>query len=454
MSFFIKSKPANGSTKFSADKRRKRKAEKISRDVEVTSSEDEGEGSGLNLQDKSSDEDETAQEKKLRLAKIYLEEIEKEERRRLEDKEVSKEIISKRLKTDHLKQIGKYEVTIADKCTGADLNNLKNLKCKEQHNTITCVCLSSDDKWVFSGSKDGVVVKWSLTEHKKLGVIPFVKTNIDIIKGHTSCINCIAISTDNNYLVVGDNSGMIQIWDPNTLKHLGTLKGHKKPITGLCLKRNSHTLYSSSQDRSVRVWSLDEMTFVETLFGHQDGITSIDVLNTDRPISSGGRDGTIRLWKVSEESQLIFNAQPENVDSVKLINEQYFLSGGDNGQVCVWSCIKKKPLCIVKAAHGCDPLNEQPYWISAVAALIHSDIVASGSQDGYIRLWKVEDRYRKISKLFEIPITGFVNALAFTSDGKKLVAGVGRDHRLGRWSTVKSAKNTICIIPLLINDST
>jgi ribosomal RNA-processing protein 9 len=456
MSFFLKSKPVNGIARFSADQRRKRKAEVFSKEKdEITSSEDEEVTNESNLAEQSSeDEDETAQEKKLRLAKIYLEEIEREERRRLEDKEVSKEVISQRLKTDHLKQLGKYEITIADKYTGVDHNNIKILKYREQHNTITCLCLSSDNKWLFSGSKDGVIVKWSFQDYKKVGVIPFVKTNVDQIKGHTGCIYCMAISTDNKYLVVGDPSGKIQIWDPDSLKHIGTLKGHKKPVTAVCIKQNSHTLYSASNDRSVRVWSLAEMAFAETLFGHQDGITSIDVLQSDKPVSSGGRDGTIRLWKVSEESQLIFNAFPGHIDSVKLINEQNFISGGDDGQVSVWSCLKKKPLCSVKAAHGDDPSNSQPHWITAVASFPHSDVIASGSHDGFIRLWKLEDRYRKISHLFDVPVTGFVNALMFTSDGKKLIAGIGKDHRLGRWSAVKSAVNSICIIPLQVKDST
>lgn len=130
---------------------------------------------------------------------------------------------------------------------------------------------------------------------------------------------------------MGDTSGMIQIWNPLTLEHINTLKGHRKSVTGLCFKQNSHTLYSCSIDRSVRVWSLDDMAFVETLFGHQDGVTAIDILNSDKPVTSGGRDGTIRLWKVSEESQLIFNAVGGNIDAIKLINEQNFISGGDDG---------------------------------------------------------------------------------------------------------------------------
>lgn len=46
------------------------------------------------------------------------------------------------------------------------------------------------------------------------------------------------------------------------------------------------------------------------------------------------------------------------------------------------------------------------------------------------------------------PAPGFINALAFTSDGKRLIAGVGQEHRLGRWWRDPKAKNGILVIQL------
>lgn len=63
---------------------------------------------------------------------------------------------------------------------------------------------------------------------------------------------------------------------------------------------------------------------------------------------------------------------------VKLINEENFFSGGDDGQLCVWGCLKKKPLCSVPEAHGKDETNGQPMWISSIATLLNTDLVASG----------------------------------------------------------------------------
>ena len=113
-------------------------------------------------------------------------------------------------------------------------------------------------------------------------------------------------------------------------------------------------------------------------FGHQSGITSIDALSRERAVTSGGFDKTVRIWKIVEESQLIFNGHEGNIDVVKLLNDDNFLSCGDDGQLCLWGCMKKKPLCVMPKAHGTDDITGLPLWISSIATLLNTDLVASG----------------------------------------------------------------------------
>ncbi len=134
----------------------------------------------------------------------------------------------------------------------------------------------------------------------------------------------------------------------------------------------------------------------------------------------------------------------------------------------LWGSQKKKPLCSIPAAHGVGSTNNQPNWISSVAALANTDLIASGkyqylrifsklsiyfcvqagSQDGFIRLWKCGENFRSLTPLMSVPVKGFVNSLAFSSDGKLLIAGLGQEHRLGRWWRDGSAKNEIIVVPL------
>ncbi|OXB72358.1 UNVERIFIED_CONTAM: hypothetical protein H355_005427, partial [Colinus virginianus] len=269
--------------------------------------------------------------------------------------------------------------------------------------------------------------------------------------GHTAHILCIAISSDGKYLATGDRNKLILIWEAATCKHLYTFTGHRDAVSGLSFRKGTYQLYSASYDRSVKVWNVEENAYVETLFGHQDVITGMDSLSRECCVTSGGRDGTVRFWKIPEESQLIFYGHQGSIDCIQLINEEHMVSGADDGSVALWGLAKKKPLALVRQSHGMQGSAQdlqQPYWVSAVAALLNSDLVATGSHSGCVKLWKCGEGFQKLESLYDIPLNGFVNSLKFSSAGDFLVAGIGQEHRFGRWWRVKEAKNCICIIPL------
>ncbi|KAL7303391.1 hypothetical protein TKK_0004576 [Trichogramma kaykai] len=405
---------------------------------------DEQNGQNQGYESESESEEETAQQKKIRLAKQRIAEVEEEEQDRLE---FDRGAIDKRLHEEYLEEKGRLRKNVADSYTGHE--EIKVLKCKDHRDPITCCCLTSDGQTIFSGSKDGSIVKWSVSTHKKISSIKRQdKTNKDGLK----YIRCLAVSSDGKYLVAGSNSKFIHVYNATDLKHLKNLQGHRDVVSGLVFRKNTHFLYSASMDRCVKEWNLDDMAYVQSLFGHQSGITSIDALSKMRAITSGGFDTSVRIWKITEESQLIFqNNFSGSIDEVKLINEENFLSCADDGTLCVWSAQKKKPLCHELSAHGIDETNGLPICILSVATLLNTDLVASGCRNGTIKLWKVGNTFKTLQLLFEIKIPGCINSLSFTPDGKQLVAAVSQEPKLGRWWRIPEAKSGIYIIPLTMN---
>jgi hypothetical protein len=47
-------------------------------------------------------------------------------------------------------------------------------------------------------------------------------------------------------------------------------------------------------------------------------------------------------------------------------------------KISLWSALKKKPLHTINNAHGSDPSNQEPRWISALATLPSTDLIATG----------------------------------------------------------------------------
>ncbi|XP_074661787.1 U3 small nucleolar RNA-interacting protein 2-like isoform X2 [Tubulanus polymorphus] len=404
----------------------------------------------------SSEEDlETAQEKRIRLAKQYLSQLENEEKLQDEDREAQKDLIAHRLKQDVLEQSGRLHRYIADQFLPPEAEDISVLRAHQL--PLTCLVISPDNKYIFTASKDCHIIKWNLETCQKIHTIKGgKKLDPKTSAGHKSHVLCLAISSDNKFLVSGDCDKLIHVWNPENCQHIRTFTGHRDSVSGLVFRKGSHQLFSSSHDRSVKIWDLDQMAYVETLFGHQDKITAIDSLSRERAITSGGGDRSIRIWKIIEESQLVFHGHHGSIDCVSLINEQHFVSGADDNSLAVWSVMKKKPCALIRNAHSNSTddteinttSKPEENWISAVSSLQHTDLIASGSKDGRIRLWRILDDYRKLEPLFSVPVVGFVNSLQFASDGSFLVAAVGQEHKWGRWWRMKDAKNSLVIIRL------
>lgn len=294
-------------------------------------------------------------------------------------------------------------------------------------------------------------------------------------------------------------------------------------MTSLAFRRGTNQLYSSSKDRTIKTWSLDELGYMETLFGHQDEVVDIAALAMERCVSVGARDRTARLWKVAEESQLVFRgggssekrkAVPKDlltkgdlaasrtsyaeggIDRVAMIDEEMFVTGSDNGGISLWSLHKKKPVFTVPVAHGLDPAlkpeeasaeevpdrkvpgEPQPRWITALATVPYSDLILSGSWDGWVRVWRVsEDKKRleeagvlgkvsedegrnghiEIAKANEVQagddervfVRGVVNDIEVFErgdrgkDGLCVILATGKEHRFGRWKTVKGKNGAV-----------
>ena len=266
---------------------------------------------------------------------------------------------------------------------------------------------------------------------------------------------------------------------------------HTNSAVGSSSSSSAYTLFSGSLDRCIKHWDLNEMGYIETLFGHQDGVNCLDCHIDNRPIS-GSRDHTVRLWRINEESHLVYRGQKSIIDCVSILTNDSYLSGDEQGKICLWKSVQKRPIAEIKQAHGIssntnisvsvnvnvnvnvngdaeDRNNSggSNRWITSLSAIKMSDMFASGSSDGYIRLWSVNnnetatatgtgnDRYDRDEKpgqsskhniiqlVNKIPLEGFVNGLILTPT--LLVAGCGREHKLGRWWTIPGNRNKLFI---------
>ena len=399
--------------------------------------------------DNTSSEDEeslkeSAHDKRIRLAKEYLGKLHEEHDDEKEEASpsgvVGEDPIAARLALEAKEAAGKLFHNVADKINEFEFDEDSSRFYRGHKLSTTALALCGSV--AYTASKDGSILRWTIPEGKKTKLV--FPSDDEVLQKSESQRAILALATSSNgeFLVSAGRDKLVRVWDTSSNSLAESFSGHRDAVSCLTFRKNSLMLFSGSYDRTIKHWNLKEMGYVETLFGHQNEINGISSLRAER-VASCGADSSVRLWKIPEETQLVFHGnQGSSIDTITMVNEQYYVTGADDGSLVLWFSGRKKPVYTVPKAHG--PSN----WISSTAMLDDSDLLATGSCDGYIRLWKVDLQGRQIVPVGAIPASGFVNALAFCKKGEFIVAGLGQEHRLGRWRRIAAAKNGILVTAL------
>jgi ribosomal RNA-processing protein 9 len=488
-SFFVnpKKRPSQRSSRAPNKKRKpvEPTTNNVPHDEEISSQSSEGELE--EVEESSEDEfaNETEADKRRRLAKEYLQDIQQElvenDEHGFDAKDLDREIISRRLREDVAETEGRVYKFLADKL------NLSHVKTSiSQGKPYGLTSLATNHPYAYTTSKDLVITKWDLSGSRPR-VVKVVRgdgrikspSERESYKGHFDEILCVAVSPDGKFVVTGGRDRRIVVWAAESLAPIKVFetKDRKGVVMGLVFRRNTNELYASCADLKVRTYNLDQLAQVEILFGHQDEVADIAALGQEKCVSVGSRDRTAIMWKISEETRLTFRGADTgnivsrktdgkilegSIDCCTMLDDQLFLTGSDNGTISLWSVNKKKPVYVYRESHGRDkPLNPAqvsaenngsrvaipeplPKYVTTIYAIPFSDTFFTGSWSGDIKVWKLAEDQRKFDLVGSIRgAKGIVNRISVVESGPRgresyiVLAAVSREPRLGRWMKVK-----------------
>ncbi|KAK4782407.1 hypothetical protein SAY86_016509 [Trapa natans] len=479
---------------FSHKKRRKMEEDEDIVDEMADSDEEDGdfEAGPLGEAEETEFDRETPGEKRQRMAKAYLDKfrdiVNKENQDddgSDKDEESDKEglrdsLVSKYLMQEQLEESGRVRRLIASRVEKPSPSEQFNVLVKHKQ-SVTAVSLSDDDLKGFSASKDGTILQWDVNSGKGE---KYLWPSEEILRSHgtrdpqgqatkqSKQVLALAVSSDGRYLASGGLDRHVHLWDTRTREHVQAFPGHRGPVSCLTFRQGTSELFSGSFDRTIKIWNSEDRAYISTLFGHQSEVLTIDCLRKERVLTVG-RDRTMQLFKIPEESRIVFRAPASSLECCCFINNDEYITGSDDGGIELWSMLRKKPIYIVKNAHSstyCSNLypveggrlenghiengeaninncksSSAHSWVGSVTVCRGSDLVASGAGNGCVRLWTIGSETKDILSLFDLPLAGFVNSLAFAKSGKFLVAGVGQEPRLGRWGRLKAATNGVAV---------
>lgn len=427
-------------------------------DEDIQSSDDDDNKDGKEEIESDNELVESAEQKRKRLAKEYLASMQNDDESSNDDEKSEDDTgldVSNRLRREREIQEGKYFRYLSKPISSLSEDNIVTSFLSGHKLAVTTVVLSPDELSVYSGSKDNSVVKWDSETGAKTILHPKWTSKNSDFQCHEAEILAVAVTSDGRYVASGGRDNKIRIFDIRTkYSQVNAFEGHRAAITSLAFRRDSYALFSGSMDRCIKHWDLKEMGYLETLFGHQDAVYSMDCYNKQR-LLSGSSDRSVRYWKTSEDSHLVFRGQKSAVDAVRIVSDESFLTGGQDGCLKLWKHTQKRPILSVTAPHGYEDASETlPRWLCSIATVRSSDVAVTGSFDGSVRLWSVRAGDKHLKQIRAIPMGGFINSLDMSANGRILVAATGTEHKLGRWWRLKGqgVGNKVAIVRLALED--
>ncbi|PCH38552.1 YVTN repeat-like/Quino protein amine dehydrogenase [Wolfiporia cocos MD-104 SS10] len=262
----------------------------------------------------------------------------------------------------------------------------------------------------------------------------------------------VAYSPNGARIISASWDGPMRIWDSHSLRLRATFTDHTS--RNAVFFPDGAKLASSSTDKMIRIWDATSGQCTRTLEGHTDGVSSVAISSKGNLIASGSWDCTVRLWDAeSGEALAILEGHYSRVWSIGFSPEgDRLASGSEDCTVRVWDL-----QAVAKQSNS--QLMGHAARVSCVAFSHDGTQLATSANDGSIIIWDSNnqgpskgssDGYHGASYpqvtfspngmmlaasctkatsiwsttsyalIHEIPCTGWVSHLEFSSDSSQL----------------------------------
>jgi WD40 repeat protein len=160
-----------------------------------------------------------------------------------------------------------------------------------------------------------------------------------ILTGHSNFVNCVAWSPDGTLIASGSSDHTIKLWNPISGELITNLLGHSRDVVSVAFSTDGKVLASSGEDGLVRLWDLRERRIVFTITNRLPRIAfSTNFLAVASGSSKYGDDsgGEVSLWHYP--SLEFAMTLPESGNRMAISHDGRTLATANwNGQVKVWN---------------------------------------------------------------------------------------------------------------------
>lgn len=255
-------------------------------------------------------------------------------------------------------------------------------------------------------SPDGIM----LAVASSTGIYMYNPTTLQLIRyiDTGSWITSIAFSNDGMTLASGSIDGSIQLWQISDNALLETVRGNGEEITSLVFSPDGQTLASGSLDGTIRLISMRAAAAFDILDGHTGAVLSLAISPDGQILASGSGGNSIHLWDMNDGSLITtLEAHNDLVQSLVFAPDGSALASTTGYDLHLW-----------RAEDGFVTTIVGNPAFSGLAFSPNGRYLVSGLEDANIQFWEVADGL--IVSSWETPTEYSVRSLVFSADGQTL----------------------------------
>lgn len=230
-------------------------------------------------------------------------------------------------------------------------------------------------------------------------------------------------SPDKDLLVAGLEDGTVHIWEKIKSRYpnrIISFKAHENYISDVVITPDDQRILTCSWDRTAKLWDFNGNPLKEFL-GHKDGLRAISISKDQKYVITGSEDRSMRVWSLKpyEFKSLDLNrvGTPSSAIGVATNGDQY-LVGKFEGKALLFS----------RKGDFVRFLDHQGRLLDVALSSDKKTAATAGLGTRTIRIWDL-----KSGASTPLDIKTTVDAIAFSADGKMLLAGV-RDSTAVLWN--------------------
>jgi len=270
--------------------------------------------------------------------------------------------------------VGGYQ--IVELLDPRDSSNLGHLA--GHTNQVRSVAFSPDGKIIASAGGNpaqfGEIKIWSVKDRRELRTI----------RGHRDNVFAVAFSPDGSKLASASYDRLIKIWDPHTGNELATLKDHTDAVFAIAFSPDGKRLASASADRTVKIWDVASGNRLFTLGDALDGLQTLAFHPNGKQLAAAGNDRVIRIWELSELEGRQIRSLIAHEDAIHQViyssDGRLLASTGADKRIKIWDAATLTETTNIEI---------QPDWVFALAFSPDGKRLVAGRYDGSIAFYDV-----------------------------------------------------------------